>query len=89
MYFRMKGDDFISILENIADEKGYWDEFTWFVFARSYAEWEDEYFGEEGVCFYIASLSVKQDIESILNYNEFYWKMLLVIWKNFLLTEIK
>lgn len=73
MYYRLMGDgNFLSILENISKEIGYGDEYARFVFASNWEEWEEDYFGEEGVCYYFDEPAVEEDIEFVLDYNTFY-----------------
>ena len=73
VYYRVMGDGrFLTILEHISKEIGYGDEYARFVFANNWEEWEEDYFGEEGVCYYIDAPAVEEDVEFVLDYETFY-----------------
>nr|WP_250635494.1 ribonuclease toxin immunity protein CdiI [Bacillus subtilis] len=42
------------------------------VFADDYEQWEEDYFGDEGIAFYFDYPTVKEDEEVILDYENFY-----------------
>nr|WP_084990952.1 ribonuclease toxin immunity protein CdiI [Bacillus inaquosorum] len=44
----------------------------WCVFADDYEEWEEDYFGDEGIAFYFDYPAVEEDEEVILDYENFY-----------------
>ncbi|MDQ0271898.1 ribonuclease toxin immunity protein CdiI [Cytobacillus purgationiresistens] len=71
-YQHMGTGKFIRILQSYADGKGYGTEYARFVFADFYEKWEDDYFGEEGIAYYIDSPLVKEDEEIILDYPTFF-----------------
>lgn len=71
-YWHMGDGDFLYILECISKEIGYGDEYCRFVFANNWEEWEEDYFGEEGVCYYFDEPAVKEDLQFVLDYDTFY-----------------
>ncbi|MEI2401547.1 ribonuclease toxin immunity protein CdiI [Niallia taxi] len=73
VFYHVMGDGrFLTILEYISKEIGYGDEYARFVFANNWEEWEEDYFGKEGVCYYIDAPAVGEDVEFVLDYNTFY-----------------
>ncbi|QBG55004.1 hypothetical protein D2M30_0653 [Bacillus amyloliquefaciens] len=72
-FFQVMGDErFLRILEKFSNGEGYGIENVWCVFADDYEEWEDDYFGDEGIAFYFDYPAVKEDEEVILDYENFY-----------------
>lgn len=72
-YFKIMGDErFLRILEKYSNGEGYGIENVWCVFADDFEEWEDDYFGDEGIAFYFDYPAVKEDEEVILDYSTFY-----------------
>jgi hypothetical protein len=72
-YFQVMGDErFLTILEKYANGEGYGIEHVWCVFADDYEEWEEDYFGDEGIAFYFDYPAVEEDEEVILDYQSLY-----------------
>ena len=72
-FFQMMGDErFLTVLEKYAGGEGYGIEHVWCVFADDYEEWEEDYFGEEGIAFYFDYPAVEEDEEVILDYETLY-----------------
>ena len=71
-YYLMGDGAFIYILENVPKEMGYGDEYARFVFASNWQKWEEDYFGEEGVCYYFDEPAVDEDVQFVLDYDTFY-----------------
>lgn len=63
---------FLRILRSYAKGEGYGTEYARFVFADYYEEWEEDYFGKEGIAYYIDRPAVEEDEEIILDYSTFY-----------------
>ena len=71
-YSHMGTGKFLRILHYYSIEWGYGDEYARYVFASYYEDWEEDYFGEEGIIYYIDYPAVEEDTEIILNYPTFY-----------------
>ncbi|MCM3029646.1 ribonuclease toxin immunity protein CdiI [Niallia taxi] len=71
-YFLMGDGRFLNILHHYSIEWGYGDEYAWYVFASIYEDWEEDYFGTEGVRYYLDYPAVEKDIEITLDYETFY-----------------
>ncbi|WP_406589695.1 ribonuclease toxin immunity protein CdiI [Bacillus atrophaeus] len=72
-FFQIMGDErFLRILEKFSNGEGYGIENVWCVFADDYEEWEEDYFGDEGIAFYFDYPAVEEDEEVILDYENFY-----------------
>ncbi len=68
----MGDSKFLRILESYANGEGYGTEYARFVFADYYEEWEEDYFGKEGIAYYIDRPAVEEDEEIILDYSTFF-----------------
>ncbi|MGG0738220.1 ribonuclease toxin immunity protein CdiI [Niallia taxi] len=71
-YAHMGIGQFLTILEQYSKGWGYGDEYARYVFASYYEEWEEDYFGKEGIAYYIDNPVVDEDAEVILDYQTFY-----------------
>ncbi|MCY9163931.1 ribonuclease toxin immunity protein CdiI [Bacillus atrophaeus] len=72
-FFQVMGDErFLRILEKFSNGEGYGIENVRCVFADDYEEWEEDYFGNEGIAFYFDYPAVEEDEEVILDYENFY-----------------
>ncbi|MCM3029647.1 ribonuclease toxin immunity protein CdiI [Niallia taxi] len=71
-YIHMGDAKFLRTLRAYSEGQGYGDEYARFVFANYYEEWEEDYFGEEGIAYYIDNPVVDEDAEVILDYQTFY-----------------
>ncbi|WP_273130521.1 ribonuclease toxin immunity protein CdiI [Bacillus weihaiensis] len=71
-YIHMGDAKFLRTLKAYSEGQGYGDEYARFVFANYYEKWEEDYFGEEGIAYYINSPVVDEDKEVILDYQTFY-----------------
>ncbi|KON88007.1 hypothetical protein AF332_15045 [Sporosarcina globispora] len=71
-YHHMGEGKFLRILSSYANGEGYGTEYARFVFADYYEEWEEDYFGQEGIAYYIDRPAVEEDEEIILDYPTFY-----------------
>ncbi|MBO1625275.1 ribonuclease toxin immunity protein CdiI [Bacillus arachidis] len=72
-FYQVMGDErFLEVLKGYSNGEGYGIEHVWCVFADDYEEWEDEYFGEEGIAYYFDYPAVEEDEEVILDYHTFY-----------------
>ncbi|MEW4283050.1 ribonuclease toxin immunity protein CdiI [Priestia koreensis] len=68
-YFQVLGDyRFLKALEKLSGGEGYGIEHVWSVFAEDYEEWEEDYFGDEGIAFYFDYPAVEEDEEVIIDY---------------------
>jgi hypothetical protein len=71
-YHHMGDGKFLRILSSYANGEGYGTEYARFVFADYYEKWEEDYFGKEGIAYYIDRPAVEEDEEIILDYQTFY-----------------
>lgn len=72
-FFQIMGDErFLTVLEKYANGDGYGIEHVWCVFTDDYEEWEEDYFGDEGIAFYLDYPAVEEDEEVVLDYETFY-----------------
>lgn len=72
-FFQIMGDErFLTVLEKYANGEGYGIEHVWCVFADDYEEWEEDYFGNEGIAFYFDYPAVEEDEEVVLDYGTLY-----------------
>ncbi|KAA0566536.1 hypothetical protein F0342_00315 [Bacillus sp. CH30_1T] len=71
-YHHMGDGKFLRILRSYANGEGYGTEYARFVFADYYEEWEEDYFGKEGIAYYIDRPAVEEDQEIILDYPAFF-----------------
>ncbi|MFP7470771.1 ribonuclease toxin immunity protein CdiI [Niallia taxi] len=71
-YAHMGIGRFLTILEQYSKGWGYGDEYARYVFASYYEDWEEDYFGEEGIAYYIDAPAADEDTEIILDYQTFY-----------------
>ncbi|MCM3179367.1 ribonuclease toxin immunity protein CdiI [Cytobacillus horneckiae] len=72
-FYRHMGDGkFLKILNCYAEGKGYGTEYARFVFANYYEKWEEDYFGDSGIAYYIDAPLVAEDEEVILNDETFF-----------------
>lgn len=62
----------MTVLEKYSGGEGYGIEHVWCVFADDYEEWEEDYFGEDGIAFYFDYPAVEEDEEVILDYKTLY-----------------
>ncbi|YCA45505.1 ribonuclease toxin immunity protein CdiI [Bacillus sp. JZ8] len=68
-FFQVIGDErFFKVLEKYVGGEEYGIEHVWCVFADDYEEWEEDYFGNEGVAFYFDYPAVEEDEVVILDY---------------------
>ncbi|MFI8623181.1 ribonuclease toxin immunity protein CdiI [Bacillus altitudinis] len=72
-FFQVMGDErFLTIMDKFSKKEGYGIEHVWCVFADDYEEWEEDYFGEEGIAFYFDYPALQEDEEVILDYETLY-----------------
>lgn len=66
-YGHMGIGEFLTILEQYSKEWGYGDEYARYVFASYYEEWEEDYFGEEGIIYFIDYPAVDEDTKRFID----------------------
>ncbi|KKI90703.1 hypothetical protein WQ54_19040 [Bacillus sp. SA1-12] len=71
-YHHMGDSNFLRILKSYAKGEGYGTEYARFLFADYYEEWEEDYFGKEGIAYYFDRPAVEEDEEIILDYPTFF-----------------
>lgn len=71
-YFAIGDSNFIKALEKYCKGQGFGNEHIWCLFAGELEEWEEGYFGEDGICYFFDQPAVDKDVTLVLNYHAFY-----------------
>ncbi|ETT30270.1 ribonuclease toxin immunity protein CdiI [Paenibacillus sp. FSL P4-0338] len=71
-YFSIGDGNFIKALEKYCNGQGFGNEHIWCLFASELEEWEEGYFGEDGVCYFFDRPAVDEDVTFVLDYSSFY-----------------
>ncbi|MEN1988867.1 ribonuclease toxin immunity protein CdiI [Paenibacillus hubeiensis] len=71
-YFAIGGGNLLRALEKHSKGQGFGVEHIWCLFAGELEEWEEGYFGENGVCYYFDHPAVTEDEAIVLDYPTFY-----------------
>lgn len=71
-YFAIGDGNFIKALEKHCNGQGFGNEHIWCLFAGELEEWEEGYFGENGVCYFLIILQLMKMKPS-------YWITLLIM----------
>jgi len=71
-YFAIGDGNFIKALEKYCNGQGFGNEHIWCLFSGELEEWEEGYFGENGVCYFFDHPVVNEDVTIVLDYPTFY-----------------
>ncbi|GAA0388012.1 ribonuclease toxin immunity protein CdiI [Paenibacillus motobuensis] len=71
-YFAIGDENFIKALEKYCKGQGFGIEHIWCLFAGELEDWEEGYFGDEGVCYFFDHPAVDKDETTVLDYPSFY-----------------
>lgn len=71
-YFAIGDGNFIKALQKYCNGQGFGNEHIWCLFSGELEEWEEGYFGENGVCYFFDHPAVDEDVTIVLNYPTFY-----------------
>ena len=73
LYYWLIGENrFFDILKKYTNCEGYGSEYCWCCFANQIYEWEEDYFGKNGVAYYFEYPVVDEDCTIIFSNEEFY-----------------
>ncbi|MDT8979320.1 ribonuclease toxin immunity protein CdiI [Paenibacillus sp. chi10] len=72
-YFAIGDGNFIKAMEKYCSKQGFGNEHIWCLFAGELEEWEEGYFGEDGVCYFFDYPAVDEDQTIVLDYPTFYY----------------
>ncbi|WP_413365178.1 ribonuclease toxin immunity protein CdiI [Lysinibacillus sp. 3P01SB] len=71
-YFAIGDGNFLKALNRYCNRQGFGNEHIWCLFAGELEEWEEGYFGKEGVCYFFDYPAVEEDQTIVLDYPTFY-----------------
>jgi len=71
-YFAIGDGNFIKAMEKYCNGQGFGNEHIWCIFSGELEDWEEGYFGENGVCYFFDHPAVDEDAAIVLDYPTFY-----------------
>lgn len=74
-YSNIKDENFLNVLENYQELRGNQEDSMWCVFANQFGPWDDIYFGETGVMYFIKS-SIDGDYHEFVVDNDHFYNYL-------------